>query len=74
MTAGCIIPGTCPRPCGAGRLQPVRWTVDRSMGPRYAMTSASTAVPIADIGVVGLGVMGENVALNGDYQCFRVAF
>jgi len=37
------------------------------------MTSAGTAPPPADIGVIGLGVMGENLALNVEDHGFRVA-
>ena len=37
------------------------------------MTSTSTAPPTADIGVIGLGVMGENLALNVTDHGFRAA-
>jgi 6-phosphogluconate dehydrogenase len=37
------------------------------------MTSTSTAPAPADIGVIGLGVMGENLALNMGDHGFRVA-
>ncbi len=37
------------------------------------MSSLNTAPPMADIGVIGLGVMGENLALNLDDHGYRVA-
>ncbi|CAN5162450.1 NADP-dependent phosphogluconate dehydrogenase [soil metagenome] len=37
------------------------------------MSSASAAPPAADIGVIGLGVMGENLALNLEDHGYRVA-
>jgi len=37
------------------------------------MSSLSAAPPTADIGVIGLGVMGENLALNMDDHGYRVA-
>ena len=37
------------------------------------MSSTSAAPPMADIGVIGLGVMGENLALNIEDHGYRVA-
>ena len=37
------------------------------------MSSLSAAPPMADIGVIGLGVMGENLALNLEDHGYRVA-
>ena len=37
------------------------------------MTSTNTEVPHADIGIIGLGVMGENLALNMSDHGFTVA-
>ncbi len=37
------------------------------------MSSLSAAPPTADIGVIGLGVMGENQALNLEDHGYRVA-
>jgi 6-phosphogluconate dehydrogenase len=37
------------------------------------MSSINTAPPTADIGVIGLGVMGENLALNLEDHGYRVA-
>ncbi|MBA3589204.1 MAG: hypothetical protein H0W38_06365 [Methylibium sp.] len=37
------------------------------------MSSTIDTAPLADIGVAGLGVMGENLALNIEDHGFRVA-
>ena len=61
----CRVPEKCSTGCGTSRR--------RASGARRTTSPARSTNMSCDIGVVGLGVMGSNLALNMERNGFRVA-